>query len=81
MIFIKLDTLDTASNLTRVCEKYKGDMSIDVLYGRYIVDGRSILGVTSLLGNIVRIDPITCDHELIEDFTKEVKKIGAWIIG
>ena len=52
MIFLNLDSLDKASNLTKVCEKY--DVDFDVLYGRYTIDGKSVLGVASL------ISPIKC---------------------
>ena len=75
---IKLEDLNVISKLTKICEKYKEEMYVDVLNGRYVVDGASILGVTSLLGNIVTIDPNTNDVELIGSFYKDIKEIGAW---
>lgn len=75
---IKLEDLNVISKLTKICEKYKEEMYVDVLNGRYVVDGASILGVTSLLGNIVTIDPNTNDAELIGSFYKDIKEIGAW---
>lgn len=65
MIFLNLDKLETAGKLTKICEKYSKYMGIDVTYGRYIIDGCSILGVTSLLGNIVKLKPRTDDSLLI----------------
>ena len=75
---IKLEDLNVISKLTKICEKYHDEMYVDVLNGRYVVDGASILGVTSLLGNIVTIDPNTNDVELIGSFYKDIKEIGAW---
>lgn len=77
MVFINLDTIEKAIKLTGVCEKYKS-IDIDILYGRYIIDGRSILGVSSLLGNIIKIYPNTDDNEMIDSITKDLEKIGAW---
>lgn len=79
MIFLNLDKLENASKLTKICEKYSKYMEVDVTYGRYIIDGCSILGVTSLLGNIVKLKPRTDDSLLVEYFIKDVKEIGAWV--
>ena len=75
---IKLEDLDIVSKLTKICEKYHDEMFVDILNGRYVVNGASILGVTSLLGNIVTIDPNTDDTELINTFYNDIKEIGAW---
>ena len=48
MVFVTLDSLEVVNALVKVCEKYK-DIDTDVLHGRYIVNGRSVLGVSSLL--------------------------------
>lgn len=79
MIFLNLDRLENASKLTKICEKYSKYMEVDVTYGRYVIDGCSILGVTSLLGNIVKLKPRTDDSLLVEYFIKDVKEIGAWV--
>ena len=78
MHFIKLDTFDTINKLVKLCDRYKGDTDIDVSYGRYIVDGASVLGVTSLLGNIVTVEPIIKDPQLVETFFTELKEIVVW---
>lgn len=76
MIFLSLDSLDKVSKLTKVCESYEVDF--DVLYGRYTIDGKSVLGVSSLIGHIVKIVPNTDDILLLEYITKDLKEIGAW---
>ena len=77
MIFLNLDTLDKVDKLTRVCDRY--EINFDVIHGRYIIDGRSVLGVSSLLGNIVKIVPDTDDKWLLVYITRELEEIGAWV--
>ena len=77
MILINLDSLDRVTKLTRTCEKYEID--IDIVYGRYVVNGKSVLGVSSLIGNIVKIEPSTEDKLLLEYLTRDLKEIGAWV--
>ena len=79
MIFINLDKLETVSKLTKICEHYKNYMDTDVVHGKYIVDGCSILGVVSLLGNVVRVVPNTNDDLLLAYFIRELQDIGAWV--
>lgn len=80
MIFLKLETLDQVNYLTNVCETYKDKMDVDISHGRYIVDGRSVLGVTSMLGNIIKIIPRTEDELLINYFYKDLEEIGVYKI-
>lgn len=80
MIFLKLDSLETANGLSKVCDKYKEDMDVNIIYGRQIIDGRSVLGVVSLLGNIVKVEPITYCKNTIDEFYSEIEKIGAYKI-
>ena len=77
MVFLNLDTLDKANKLVKICEKY--DIDFDVLYGRYIIDGKSVLGVTSLIGHIIKIIPNTNDILLLEYIIKDLEEIGAWV--
>ena len=76
MILINLDSLNRVTQLTRTCEKYEIDT--DIIYGRYIVNGKSVLGVSSLIGNIVKIEPSTEDNLLLEYLVRDLKEIGAW---
>lgn len=79
MIFIKLDSLDTVQKLCKISDKYKDAiMDIDVVYGRQTIDARSILGITSLMGNIVKIVPISSNIEAINTYFDEIKEIGAY---
>lgn len=78
MIFIKLKTIDEAKALSNICDTYKERMYIDVSYGRQIIDGTNMLGIISLIGNIIKIDPITHDEDLINTFYNDIKSIGAY---
>lgn len=79
MIMINLDCLETASKLVSVCEKYKDQMDMDVIYGRYIIDACSILAVTSLVGNIVKVQANCNDNSLIVSLISDIISIGGWI--
>ena len=78
MYFIKIDNLDTASKLSKICEKYKNQIDTNICYGRYIIDGASILGVSSLIGHTVRINPIVKGDVPIMEFFEELTQIGCW---
>lgn len=78
MVLINLDCLETASKLVSVCEKYKDQMDMDVIYGRYIIDACSILAVTSLVGNIVKVDANTSDNSLLDSLKSDIVSIGGW---
>lgn len=43
-----IDTIQSAENLVSVCRSFKDD--VDVIYGRQVIDGKSLLGVVSLMG-------------------------------
>lgn len=77
MVFMTLDSLDKVNALVKVCERYK-EVDTDVMHGRYTVDGRSVLGVSSLLGNIVMVCPNTNDESMIHSIIKDLEEIGAW---
>ena len=77
MVFLNLDSLDKVTNLVKVCEKYDS-IDFDVVYGRYVIDGKSVLGVTSLIGHIIKIVPNTNDVLLLGYVVKDLEEIGAW---
>jgi len=77
-MLLYLETLDTVKDLCKICDTYRDKMDIDVTYGRYTIDGCSVLGVASLLGNVVGIKPNTDDGKKIECFYEEIKNIGAY---
>lgn len=73
MVSIKLDTIKQAVDLVDLCKRY--DEDIDVIWQRYTIDGKSILGVTSLMGNIVTVEMISNDNALKDKFNNEVLKL------
>lgn len=72
MINCKLINFDCAQELVSVCRRYEED--IDVICGRYIIDGKSTLGVASLVGSHVSIEINTEDGSVKEKFKKEMEK-------
>lgn len=79
MLFLKLNTLDDANKLCNICTKYKDKMDVDIKYGRYIVDGCSVLAVSSLIGKLLKVCPVkNNDNLLLSYFTKDIKELGGF---
>ena len=79
MIAYNLNDFYAAIHLVKCCEKFKDKFDVDIGYGRYIVDGCSILGVQTIVGHIVSVNPQTEDQEMISQFISELKaykKVG-----
>jgi phosphotransferase system HPr-like phosphotransfer protein len=74
MTAFKIETLTDAQNLVNICNKYP--FNIDIIYSTQIVDGKSILGVSSLLGNYVSVVPITDDKDAVIKFENDIKPIS-----
>lgn len=68
---VSYNIFDNASilKLVGICNKYNED--VNVIYQRQIIDGKSVLGVASLIGHIVGVEIITDDDNVKEMFRKE----------
>lgn len=75
MISYNIDSAQSAVKLIHLCERYCHSMDIDVIYGRYVIDGCSMLGVHSLIGHTVTLEPQTGDKNLLEEFKKDLEYI------
>lgn len=62
MISYNLMDANAAEYLVNVCRKFHED--IDIIYQRQIIDGKSMLGVMSLIGHIVAIKINTNDDDV-----------------
>lgn len=80
MLFIKLDTVETATSLTKLCEKYKNeyDIETDIVHGRYVTDGCSLLCVVSMIGKIIKVSPDTKDGLILNCFKEDLKNLGGF---
>ena len=64
---IKLNTIDKVKDFVSRVSTF--DCDVDILYGRYIIDGKSIMGIFSLdLTNPVTIMIHTDDYEELKRF-------------
>ena len=71
---IKLNTIDKVKDFVSRVSTF--DCDVDILYGRYIIDGKSIMGIFSLdLTNPVTVmihtddyDELKRFYEMMEDF-------------
>lgn len=75
MLSFNLDSKESAEKLIRLCEKYRDDTEVDVICGRQTVDGRSLLGVMSLIGHFVTVKPQTDDKSIVERFSEDLERI------
>lgn len=75
MLNYNLDSFESAGKFIKMCDKYKGRMEIDVICGRQNIDAYSMLGVHSLIGHIVSVDPLTTDEDLKKEFAKDLENI------
>ncbi len=56
--------------LVNVCNKYEED--VNVYYQKQVIDGKSVLGVASLMGHIIGVEIETDDEEIRNKFKEEV---------
>lgn len=75
MLSFNIDSKESAEKLIRLCEKYRDDTEIDVICGRQTVDGRSLLGVMSLIGHFVTVKPQTDDKSVVDRFSEDLERI------
>lgn len=73
MVAYNIRTFEDAENLVKLCSKYKKELIIDVIHGRNVVDGCSILGVIALIGNIVTVD---AEGDSKDRFYAELKEMS-----
>ena len=73
MVSIKLENFEDVNKLVNFCHKYSCD--IDVSCGRYVVDGKSVMGVSSLVGNKVNIiiHSVTTEEKI--EFEERILKL------
>ena len=75
MLSFNIDSKESAEKLIHLCEKYRDDTEVDVTCGRQTVDGRSLLGVMSLIGHFVTVKPQTDDKDIVERFSEDLERI------
>ena len=73
MLSFNLNSKKSAEDLIKLCEKYRDDTEVDVICGRQTVDGRSLLGVMSLIGHFVTVKPQTDNEDVINKFSDDLE--------
>lgn len=68
MLSCQLSSIDDAKKLVNLCMQYGED--IDVIHRRQIIDGKSLLGVISLVGNMVSVEMLTENKDTEMAFKK-----------
>ena len=75
MIAIYLDNFEKMTTISKVCEKYTPSIQTDACFGRYIVDAVSILGLESLSGKLVTLNPNVKDTAALKEYKEELSKV------
>ncbi len=70
---ILINTVESARDFANACDKFDDD--VDVYYGRYIVDGRSLLGILSFdLMKTLNVRINTDDQAVIWKFANAISR-------
>lgn len=70
---VSLNTINKVKKFTNIANKF--DCDVDVLQGKYIVDGRSIMGIFSLnLTETVTVEIESNDEKEIDRFLKKMEE-------
>ena len=75
MLNFNLNSKKSAEDLIKLCEKYRDDVEVEVIHGNQTVNGCSLLGVFSLIGNFVVIKADSRDKNAIQRFSEELERI------
>lgn len=76
MIKLRIE-FDKVNKLCAICEAAPFD--VDIVCGKYVVDGTSAMGVASLIGRTVTVYPVAVDDQSqIFDFYEKLTTIGAY---
>ncbi len=71
---VVLNSIDECKRFARICEECPVD--IDVSCGRYMVDGKSILGLLSFdISKPLTVSVRTADKNMIDDFCKKISSV------
>lgn len=75
MLNFNLNSKKSAEDLIKLCEKYRDDVEVEVIHGNQTVNGCSLLGVFSLIGDFVGIKPDSRDERAVQMFAEELERI------
>lgn len=75
MLSFNLNSKKSAEDLIKLCEKYRDDVEVEVIHGNQIVNGCSLLGVFSLMGNFVGVKADSRDERAVKRFAEELERI------
>ena len=72
---VKLKTIDNVTNFCNVASSINGNVT--VTSGRYVVNGKSILGILSLtLGNFLEVSVTDASYENEDNFWRQLSLMG-----
>lgn len=75
MLSFNLNSKKSAEDLIKLCEKYRDDVEVEVIHGNQIVNGCSLLGVFSLIGDFVGVKADSRDEDAVQRFAEELERI------
>lgn len=75
MLSFNLNSKKSAEDLIKFCEKYRDDVEVEVIHGNQTVNGCSLLGVFSLIGNFVGIKTDSRDERAVKRFAEELERL------
>lgn len=73
MLSFHLQSVNDAEKLSNFCKQFREE--IDVIHGRQIIDGKSVLGVISLVGSVVSVEILSEDNNIKNNFHDCFEKV------
>lgn len=73
MLSFNLNSKKSAEDLIKLCEKYRDDVEVEVIHGNQTVNGCSLLGVFSLMGNFAGVKADIRDEDAVQRFAEELE--------
>ena len=71
-MLIRLDTMKNVGEFVQIAQSESQDVMLKSLNGKYIIDGKSLLGVLSLdLTNAIRLELESKNYHLFDKFKAE----------
>ena len=75
MLSFNLNSKRSAEDLIKLCEKYRDEVEVEVIHGNQTVNGCSLLGVFSLIGNFVGIKTDSSNENAVRKFAEELERM------
>jgi phosphotransferase system HPr-like phosphotransfer protein len=74
MLSFNISSIEKAKTLSYICETYKDEIHVNLICKNQVIDGESLLGIISLIGNTVSLEVSYADEDegRYKEFAEEI---------